>query len=82
MGPIICNGLKKEYGEAKVNCQGVGNAYSAAILDNVSSKGTSAGAIAEAKKMFEKANTKCPKATIVFGGYRFVSASSKLDLSA
>jgi cutinase len=71
MGPIICNGLKKVYGDAKVTCQGVGGGkYTAAIMDNVSLKGTSASAIAEATRLFNLANTKCPSATIVFGGYR------------
>jgi len=78
MGPIVCNGLKKEYGDAKVNCQGVGNAYTAGIADNVSLKGTSAAAIAEAKKMFETADKKCPAATIVFGGYRYVGSLNPL----
>jgi cutinase len=69
MGPIICNGLKKAYGAQKVLCQGVGGAYSAGIVDNVGKRGTTAGAIREATNMFTRANTKCPKSVIVFGGY-------------
>jgi cutinase len=69
MGPIICNGLKKAYGANKVRCQGVGGAYTAGIGDNVGKRGTTQGAIREATRMFTTASTKCPKATIVFGGY-------------
>lgn len=69
MGPIICNGLKKAYGSSKTKCQGVGGAYTAGIADNVGKRGTSAAAIREATRMFTMANTKCPKATIIFGGY-------------
>jgi cutinase len=69
MGPIICNGLKKAYSAKKVVCQGVGGAYTAGIADNVGKRGTSTGAIREATRLFTMANTKCPKATIVFGGY-------------
>jgi cutinase len=73
MGPYICNGLKKAYGDKEVLCQGVGGGYSAGLLDNVGGKGTSAAAIKEATKMFTAAETKCPKSIITFGGYRLVS---------
>jgi cutinase len=73
MGPIVCNGLKKMYGDGNVLCQGVGGAYSASIMDNISAKGTSAAAIKEATKMFTTASTKCPNAILTFGGYRLVS---------
>ncbi|KAF2669718.1 cutinase-domain-containing protein [Microthyrium microscopicum] len=69
VGPIICNGLKKAYGQAAVNCQGVGGAYTAGILDNISAKGTSATAVREATSMFTKAVEKCPNSQIVFGGF-------------
>jgi cutinase len=72
MGPEVCGGLQKAFSKERVACQGVGGAYSAAIMDNVSLKGTSEAAIAEAKKMFTTADTKCPKSIIVFGGYRSV----------
>jgi cutinase len=67
---MICTGLKKIYGDEKVSCQGVGGAYTAAIADNVSAKGTSTGAINEATKLFQMADSKCPNSTIVFAGYR------------
>jgi cutinase len=41
-------------------------------MDNVSRKGTTDRAINEAKRLFQMAATKCPKAIIVFGGYRQV----------
>jgi cutinase len=66
---VVCKGLKDGY-PGKVLCQGVGGAYSAGILDNVQPKGTTAGAIAEATKMFTTASQKCPKSFIIFGGYR------------
>jgi cutinase len=72
MGPAVCGGLQSAYTKERVACQGVGGGYSAAIMDNVSAKGTSSSAIAEATKMFTTADTKCPKSVIVFGGYRSV----------
>jgi cutinase len=69
MGPLVCAGLKKEYTEARVACQGVGNPYTAGLVDNVSPKGTTEAAIKEATRMFTTAASKCPNAIIVFGGY-------------
>jgi len=76
MGPWVCAGLKKQYGEAQVLCQGVSSAtfssssgYSASITDNVGGIMTSRSAVAEANKMFTHASEKCPKAAITFGGY-------------
>jgi len=69
MGPLVCAGLKKEYTEARVSCQGVGPPYSAGLADNVMLKGTTEGAIREATRMFTTASSKCPKTIIVFGGY-------------
>jgi len=69
MGPMLCNGLKKAYGDTGALCQGVGGAYGAGILDNVSFKGTTGGAIKEATTMFTTASTKCPGSVITFGGY-------------
>jgi cutinase len=71
MGPIICGKLKKGYA-GRVACQGVGGAYTAGLMDNVGAQGTTSGAIKEAAKMFEKAASDCPKAVLVFGGYRLV----------
>jgi cutinase len=72
MGPAVCSGLKQKLGAGSVACQGVGGAYSAGLMDNVSAKGTSEAAIKEAQAMFNLAQSKCPQSTIVAGGYRFV----------
>ncbi|KAF1816536.1 cutinase [Eremomyces bilateralis CBS 781.70] len=66
VGPQTCTALKKGGGVA---CQGVGGAYTASIMDNVSTLGTTQAAINEAKKTFSNAAKKCPDAKIVFGGY-------------
>jgi len=68
MGPAVCSGLKAKF-KGEVACQGVGGAYSAGLMDNVSTSGTSKGAIAEATKMFTTAASKCPESIIVAGGY-------------
>jgi hypothetical protein len=72
MGPAVCSGLKAKF-RGEVACQGVGGAYSAGLMDNVSIKGTSEGAIREATKHFTTASTKCANTVIVAGGYRFVT---------
>jgi len=70
VGPGICKGLKSLFSN-DVACQGVSApAYSAGLVDNVSPKGTTASAIAEATKHYNTANTKCPNTVIVTGGYR------------
>jgi cutinase len=69
MGPIVCRGLKESFPN-RVGCQGVGGDYKASLGDNGKSLGTTDAAIAEATKMFTEASKKCPKAILVFGGYR------------
>jgi cutinase len=69
MGSIVCKGLRTAFGQ-KVGCQGVGGAYTAALKDNGSAKGTTDDEIMNAKNMFTTATTKCPNSIIVFDGYR------------
>jgi cutinase len=69
MGPILCDKLKAGY-PGRVGCQGVGGAYTAGLMDNIGTKGTTTGAINEAAKMFNKAAKDCPNAVITFSGYR------------
>lgn len=59
-------------GEDQVWTQGVGGNYSAAIGDNGLPDGTSPEAIQEMIGLFELADTKCPNATLVSGGWRLV----------
>ena len=68
-GPALCKGLKAKYGK-RFGCQGIGGAYKAGLVENVLPKGTDDGAIKEAIDTFTSAATKCPKAVIVFSGYR------------
>jgi hypothetical protein len=80
MGPIVCNGLKKDFPD-KVICQGVGQPYSAGLAENVMPAGTTPAAIGEATKMFTTANSKCANSIIVFGGYRYVPVGSLIPIS-
>jgi cutinase len=81
MGPSVCSGLKSKLGAGSVACQGVGGAYSAGLMDNVSAKGTSSAAIQEALTMFNLANSKCPQSIIVAGGYRLVTHFTNMFVS-
>ncbi|KAH7120312.1 cutinase 3 [Dactylonectria estremocensis] len=69
LGPRIASKLEAEYGSDGVWIQGVGGAYRATIGDNALPRGTSTAAIAEMIGLFEEANTKCPDATLIAGGY-------------
>ena len=70
VGPPTCNQLKSAYGSSNVACQGVGGAYRATLAANSLPGGTTSGAIAEAQRLFNLANTKCPNTRITAGGYR------------
>lgn len=62
----------------------VGGAYDATIGDNLLPRGTSAAAIREMIALFNLANSKCPSAKVVAGGYSqgaALAAASIEDLS-
>ncbi len=67
-GPAVATGLTTRY-PGQVWVQGVGGPYTAGLTENFLPAGTSASAISEAQRLFTLANTKCPGAAIVAGGY-------------
>ncbi|KAK0625926.1 cutinase-domain-containing protein [Immersiella caudata] len=69
LGPRTADVLEATYGAANVWVQGVGGAYKANLLDNFLADGTTAAAITEMKNLLISANSKCPGAKIVAGGY-------------
>ena len=70
LGPRVADVLEATYGASKVWVQGVGGAYEADLLDNLLPDGTTAAAIAEMKNLLSLANSRCPTAKVVAGGYR------------
>ncbi|CAJ0543298.1 Ff.00g005080.m01.CDS01 [Fusarium sp. VM40] len=69
LGPAVASKLEAKYGKGKVWVQGVGGAYTAGVGENALPRGTTPAAIREMVGHFEDANTKCPEAVIVAGGY-------------
>ncbi|CZT16260.1 related to Probable cutinase 3 [Ramularia collo-cygni] len=69
VGPPTCEGLKETLGDDKVACQGIGNGYTASVVDNISTIGTSRAGLAEGTKMVQLASTQCPDTQIVVAGY-------------
>ncbi|KAK4098034.1 carbohydrate esterase family 5 protein [Parathielavia hyrcaniae] len=67
-GPNVADGLESRY-RNQVWVQGVGGPYTAGLAENFLPRGTSEAAIDEAKRLFVMANSKCPNAAIVAGGY-------------
>ncbi|TLS27209.1 hypothetical protein PpBr36_04908 [Pyricularia pennisetigena] len=67
-GTNVASALEREF-RNDIWVQGVGDPYDAAIAPNLLPAGTTQGAIDEAKRMFNLANTKCPNAAVVAGGY-------------
>lgn len=68
-GTNVASALEREF-RNDIWVQGVGDPYDAALSPNFLPAGTTQGAIDEAKRMFTLANTKCPNAAVVAGGYR------------
>lgn len=69
VGPSTCSALKESYGDNAVACQGVGGAYLGDLGSNALPDGTTQAALDESTKMFNLANSKCPNAKVVAGGY-------------
>ncbi|KAG7147011.1 Cutinase like protein [Verticillium longisporum] len=85
LGPSIATALEREYGSTGVWIQGVGGAYAATLGDNALPDGTSSAAIREMKGLFELADSKCPSAKIIAGGYSqgaALAAASIRDISS
>ncbi|KAK4172283.1 cutinase-domain-containing protein [Triangularia setosa] len=85
LGPSVGSALEDRFGAANVWVQGVGGAYTADLLDNVLPDGTTQAAITEMRNLFILANTRCPSAKVVAGGYSqgaALAAASIRDSSA
>ncbi|KAJ2906797.1 carbohydrate esterase family 5 protein [Zalerion maritima] len=74
LGPPLADALESEYGASNVWIQGVGGAYEALLSTNVLPRFTTQEAIDEAHNHFKDAQSKCPDAAIVAGGYSQGSA--------
>ena len=72
VGPALAAALEASY-PGDIWIQGVGGPYTAGLTPNLLPKGTTQGAIDEAKRLFNMANSKCPDSTVVTGGYRYVA---------
>jgi cutinase len=75
----VCEDLKNTLGDSVIGCQGVGSPYDATLADNFLPQNTSPTDIGAATTLFDLANTKCPDALIVAGGYSYVSLSCTLS---
>lgn len=69
LGVPLGRALEAARGAGNVWVQGVGGPYTADLLDNVLPEGTTTAAINEMKRLFTRANTLCPQAKVVAGGY-------------
>ncbi|KAL2267171.1 hypothetical protein VTJ83DRAFT_4448 [Remersonia thermophila] len=67
-GPILAGALEDSF-RRNIWIQGVGGAYTASTAPNFLPRGSSEGAINEAKRLFGLAQSKCPDTPVVAGGY-------------
>ncbi|KAL5119922.1 hypothetical protein ACEQ8H_002284 [Pleosporales sp. CAS-2024a] len=69
LGIPLGNALETKYGASQVWVQGVGGPYVATVPGNLMSRGSTPEAIAEMVRLLNLANSKCPNAKVVAGGY-------------
>ena len=69
LGAPLGSALERKYGADQVWVQGVGGPYDATVPGNLMSRGSTPQAIAEMGRLLKMANTKCPDAKVVAGGY-------------
>ncbi|KAJ4288299.1 separase/separin [Collariella sp. IMI 366227] len=81
LGPSVGDYLESSLGAANVWVQGVGGRYTASLGDNALPDGTSQAAIDEMTSLFNLANTKCPNAKVVAGGYSQGAALTAATIS-
>jgi len=67
-GPNVASVLEASYPN-NIWIQGVGGPYTAGLPENALPAGTTRAAIDEAKRLFNLAQSKCPGAAVVAGGY-------------
>ncbi|SPO01753.1 related to Cutinase 1 [Cephalotrichum gorgonifer] len=78
-GPILAAALEGLFDSIWI--QGIGGAYTASVAANLLPKGTTNAAIAEAKRLYTLAHTKCPNSAVVTGGYSQGAALVAASLS-
>lgn len=81
LGPDVGNYLETSLGGSNVWVQGVGGRYTASLGDNALPEGTSSAAITEMTNLFKLANSKCPGAKVVAGGYSQGAALTAATIS-
>ncbi|KAH7014206.1 Cutinase, A lipolytic enzyme with A preformed Oxyanion hole [Microdochium trichocladiopsis] len=82
LGPLLATRLEAQFqDQGGVWIQGVGSPYAATLLDNALPRGTSDAAIREMTRMFKLADSKCPNAKIISGGYSQGAALTAASIS-